>query len=561
MKILDKYLIRTFIPPFFVAFGIALFVLVMQFLWVYVDELMGKGLGIFDLSELFFYLSMTMVPMALPIGVLLSTVMVMGNLAERYELSSFKSAGINLLRIMLPLILAITGIFIFSIFTSERIIPWANLKFYSRFYDIRKSKPTVSLETGVFNDEFRDYTLRIGKKSADGISIGDVLVYQNRGGSQNLINQTQAKSGEMMNTPDGAFMVMNLFDGVQFQETQGTVNSGQKSTYPFVRVKFKSWQKLFDLTQFDRQETDESMFKNHQKMQGSVMLWNAADSIRKTKTRYYEDLHRNMLRQFTPLLRKAETVIQPITSVGEEDIIKLGRINQEPEKANKTSRKKNEIIAQQWSEAQRKIDSASRYRLEETPFSTGMPLSRLENAAIVDTSLSKKLNQSFYKLTQDMPKNEWVNLRSRTESKIRNAQTDLETATSMVKNTEEQAGKFIYEMHMKYSLAAVCLVFLFIGAPMGAIVQKGGFGYPILIAISFFMVFMVSIIYCKNLKDSGDVSPEMAAWIPVFIMIPIALVLTYRAIHDYKLMNFDPKKLWVTFLEKLIFWRKQKTSL
>ena len=129
MKIIDKYLIKAFIPPFFVAFGIALFVLVMQFLWVYIDEIMGKGLNIFDISELLFYLSMTMVPLALPIGVLISTVMVMGNLAERYELSSFKSAGVGLVRVMRPLAMAVGAITIFSVFASEKVIPWANLKF------------------------------------------------------------------------------------------------------------------------------------------------------------------------------------------------------------------------------------------------------------------------------------------------------------------------------------------------------------------------------------------------------------------------------------------------
>ncbi len=137
MKIIDKFLIKSFIPPFIVSLGIALFVLVMQVLWVYIDEIMGKGLSIFDITELIFYLSMTLVPTALPIAVLISSVMVTGNLAEQYELSSFKSAGIGLVRILRPLVVAVSLITIFSILVSEKVIPWANLKFYSRFYDIR----------------------------------------------------------------------------------------------------------------------------------------------------------------------------------------------------------------------------------------------------------------------------------------------------------------------------------------------------------------------------------------------------------------------------------------
>ena len=140
----------------------------MQFLWLYVDEMMGKGLGILELMELLFYLTLVLMPQALPIGVLISTVMVMGNLAERYELSSFKSSGVSLVRVMRPLMMTVGAITIFSFFSSDVLIPWANLKFYSRFYDIRKSKPTVSFQAGVFNDEFQEYTLRIGKKDPNG---------------------------------------------------------------------------------------------------------------------------------------------------------------------------------------------------------------------------------------------------------------------------------------------------------------------------------------------------------------------------------------------------------
>jgi lipopolysaccharide export system permease protein len=139
MKRMDLYLIKSFIPPFFVAFCIALFVLVMQFLWVYIDEIMGKGLTIFELTELVFYLSMTMVPNALPLGVLISSVMVLGNLAERYELAGLKSAGISLMRIMRPLAITAFIIACSSLFVADRVIPWANLQFHSRFYDIRKT--------------------------------------------------------------------------------------------------------------------------------------------------------------------------------------------------------------------------------------------------------------------------------------------------------------------------------------------------------------------------------------------------------------------------------------
>jgi lipopolysaccharide export system permease protein len=243
MKRMDLYLVKSFIPPFFVAFCIALFVLVMQFLWVYIDEIMGKGLTFFELTELVFYLSMTMVPNALPLGVLISSVMVLGNLAERYELAGLKSAGISLMRIMRPLAITAFMIACGSLFVADRVIPWANLQFHSRFYDIRKAKPTLAFEENVFNDEFQDYTMRIGKKSADGRHLKDVMIYGNQSsGNADLVNQIMAKNGEMFTTKDRQYIVMNLKDGIQYQET--TNNRDGIKHYPFVRIKFKSWQKI-----------------------------------------------------------------------------------------------------------------------------------------------------------------------------------------------------------------------------------------------------------------------------------------------------------------------------
>ena len=300
MKILDKFIIRSFIGPFIVSFFIALFVLIMQFLWLYIDEMMGKGLTIFDVSELLFYLSVGFVPQALPIGVLISTVMVMGNLAERYELSSFKSAGVSLLRVMRPLLMAVGTIAIFSFFTSEVLIPWANLKFYSRFYDIRKSKPALNLEAGVFNDEFAAFTLRIGKKYGDGSQLEDVMIYGNKGFNNSLVNQTLAKRGEMLNSADRQFIVMNLFDGIRYEETTGS-NGQQSSKNPFVRTKFSSWQTIFDLSEFDRKKTDEDLFKNNQKMLSSGQLFGAMDSMNRLNLQLADELNRNARELLTPL--------------------------------------------------------------------------------------------------------------------------------------------------------------------------------------------------------------------------------------------------------------------
>ena len=160
LKQIDKLLVTSFVPPFVATFFIALFVLVMQALWLYIDEIAGKGVGFFLLVELVAYMSVSMVPLALPIAMLISSVMVLGNLAEDYELSSMKSAGVPLLRIMASLIAVASLVSVGSFFIANNLIPVSNLKFKSRLYDIRRSKPTLNMEEGLFNDDFQGYAIR-----------------------------------------------------------------------------------------------------------------------------------------------------------------------------------------------------------------------------------------------------------------------------------------------------------------------------------------------------------------------------------------------------------------
>jgi lipopolysaccharide export system permease protein len=536
MKIIDRFLIKSFIPPFLVAFGVALFVLIMQFLWLYIDEIMGKGLSIFEVVELLFYLSVGLFPQAFPIGVLIASVMVMGNLAERYELSSFKSAGVSLIRIMRPLMLVGASISLFSIFTSEVLIPWSNLKFYSRFYDIRKSKPALNLEAGVFNDEFAAYTMRIGKKSADGRKIENVLIYGNKEYNTTTYNQTMAKNGEMLTTADKQFFVMNLYDGVQFQETSNTTSSGK---FPFVRIKYKSWQKIFDLTEFDRRKTDEDLFRSSQKTQSSRQLLKGIDSMKVRIGEAQTDMLREMRERLTPFKTpvkiQVDTTVKPISdgkntsqSAQNQGVVHVDApLSTKAKKDTKTpldTSNQPEIV----------IGAFGKDALDGTPYA-GRTLTQ---QAPKDTFINRYLTDNFYDITKKMPTHELAGFYQKSQGQARMNQTAIENMTRNNQVTFELRSKYTYELNLKYVFALICFVFLFIGAPMGAIVQKGGFGYPILVAIIFFMVFMIGVIYCKNLRDGRSLSGTEAAWIPFLLMLPIAALLTWRAVNDYKL-NFD----------------------
>jgi lipopolysaccharide export system permease protein len=561
MKILDKFLIRSFIGPFIVASFIALFVLIMQFLWLYIDEMMGKGLTIFDVSELLFYLSIGFVPQALPIGVLIATVMVMGNLAERYELSSFKSAGVSLLRVMRPLLYAVGMVTLFSFFTSEILIPWANLKFYSRFYDIRKSKPALNLEAGVFNDEFANFTLRIGKKHGDGSQLEDVMIYD-KGINTSLVKQTIAKKGEMLNSADRQFIVMNLYDGIRYEETTG--NNGQQSgKNPFVRTKFSSWQTIFDLSEFDRKKTDEDLFKNNQKMLSSTQLFGAMDSMRRLDRTVTNDLNSNIRALMTPLRKPTTGVLPPSSGSSSMQTIETNPSVTNPKMAgnisvnvakkvdtisNKSIKKGEKKIVSTSEKVKKQLDSISKATL------AGTPLANAANPITVkkDSLRNKALGANFYDVIPATLQGERYGLEQRTENSARNVQSNIENTMRQTKLNYEQRSKFVYELHMKYTAAIICLVFLFIGAPMGAIIQKGGFGYPILVAIGFFVLYIIGTIYCKNMKDAGGLSATSAAWLPVLFMLPIALLLTWRAVNDYKMSLDGTGKKIKTVFQNLI---------
>src|SRR5690606_19472974 len=191
----DRLLVSSFIPPFIMSFFIALIVLIMQFLWRFIEEIIGKGVGIPFIMEMFFYKSISLFPLALPIAVLLASVMVLGNLAERYELSSFKSAGVPLTRILRPLFIVCILVAGFSFYCSNTMIPIANLKYQSRLYDIRNQRPTLSIEPGVFNEDFKGYAIRVGTKHRDNETIEDIMVYDDQQRNKGELNLVTARRG------------------------------------------------------------------------------------------------------------------------------------------------------------------------------------------------------------------------------------------------------------------------------------------------------------------------------------------------------------------------------
>jgi lipopolysaccharide export system permease protein len=513
MKKIDKLLLSSFFGPFAVSFGIALFVLVMQFLWLYIDDIAGKGVNLFVLLELIAYLSISMFPMALPIAMLIASVMVLGNLAEHYELSSMKSAGISLLRVMRSLIVCAAGIALFSYLISDFVIPVANLQFKSRLYDIRKQKPALAIEQGVFNEDFRQFVIRVGQKERDGETIRQVLIDDQSSAGRTKMNQILADSGQMYTTRNNRYFVMNLFRGTQYQEPTSS-GAQEQGKYPFIRTNFKSWTKVWDMGEFEMGSTDKDRFKAGRSQLTMKQLRFNVDSLNDLiwngKKALAEDLMANLKKQLAPAPVPSAVVPPQVPP----DIQNPPPVEQKSGKAkNKIRKKKSEPID---------IKPAQQIQLPAGP----------------QQQLTKPIKE-YALFSETFRAEDRQNLMKNALERAQSARTMIETKKAQITSRRKEWAKTGYELYAKYNGALACFLFLFIGAPMGAIIRKGGFGYPILVSIIFFVFFIVLSITFRKFAENFVFTPLWAAMMPCILMAPIAVFLTRKAINDSSMFNTD----------------------
>jgi lipopolysaccharide export system permease protein len=275
IKKLDKLILRSFIGPFIATFFIAFFVLMMQILWKYIDDLVGKGLDFITIGQFVWYASASMLTLSMPIAILISSIMTFGNLGESYELVAIKSAGISLLRFMRPLMwvaVLLCGItFVFA----NYVIPFAQLKFVTLYNDIFYKKPAFDLKEGVFFTHIPSYAIKVGKKDADGKTIRNVLIYEQGGSVQD--NSIVAETGVMSVSQDKKFLEFNLQNGYRYQERG---NAGDTAT-EYIRLGFKEYKKLFDISTLQIQNTSDTIYRNNFKMLSIRQLDKSLDSMHK----------------------------------------------------------------------------------------------------------------------------------------------------------------------------------------------------------------------------------------------------------------------------------------
>jgi len=479
MKKLQTYMLKSFLGPFIFTFFIALFILLLQFLWKYIDDLVGKGLEWHIIARLLFYASSTFVPLALPLAILLSSLMTFGNLGENYELVSIKAAGISLRKAMKPLAILAVFISIAAFLFSNYVLPVANLKFGSLLYDVRQQKLAFNINEGIFYDGLDNIVIQVGSKDKDNKTIYDVKIYDHTDRKGNT-KVTLASKGIMELSHDKQKLIFTLFDGNSYSEIE---ESGYRKTRPFQRMKFDKQILVFDLGDFQLNRTNEDLFRSHYSMLNIEQLNYSIDSLSKSKVERVEFYKKKYLKRYAYIDQMDSTMVDTviITDKPAQDSLKYPLIN------NFNNEAAVQILA-----------------------------NSLKNVR------SLKENVLFYK-------------------------KEIESRDLILKKHE-------VVWNQKFKLSIACLIFFFIGAPLGAIIRKGGLGLPVVISVLFFVVYHVTSITGEKAALTGEWNVNIGVWLSTLVILPIGLFLTWKATTDAPLLDAE---IWGRFFNKFRFLKKK----
>lgn len=453
IKKLDKLILKSFIGPFVITFFIAFFVLMMQSLWKYIDDLVGKGLDFITVCQFLWYASASLLMLAMPIAILISSIMTFGNLGESFELVAIKSSGISLLRFMRPLTwlcIILCGItFIFA----NYVIPFANLKFMTLYSDIYVKKPAFDLKEGVFFTHIPNYAIKIGKKDSDGKTIHNIIIFEQNNAIQD--NCIVAEKGVMKISEDEKFLEFNLENGYRYQERGNIYDSSTEYT----RLSFKSFKKLFDLSVLQKQQTNDSIFSKNFKMLSARQLNKNIDSLKREEYK------------IDSLLNKKKYAV-------------LHYANIDLKKENKSA------------------SLATDYK------------------KLFPDSVSRKINQLAM-------------------NKVAELKSSFSQLTSEKTLKQKDLVMHQIEWHRKYAISLACLILFFIGAPLGAIIRKGGLGMPLIAAIIFFLIFHLLNMFGEKFVKQEVLSPAIGMWLAIIALAPVGVFLTYKAMNDSQILNKD----------------------
>ena len=464
MKSIHKLVLKSYLGPMILTFFIVMFVLMMNFVWRYIDELVGKGLSAGIIIELMSYAMANMIPMGLPLSMLLAAIMTMGNLGENYELLAMKSAGMSLVRITKPLIILVGFIAVGSFFIGNDLVPYANRKMYSIIYDIRQQKQTLEFQDGLFFNGIDNMSIRVGHQDPETHLLRDVLIYDNRQANGNM-NTIVADSGYIRLSDDKRYLLVTLFHGQTYEQAR---NSQWYTKSTLRHHTFDLQKQIIRMDGFAMGRSDANQFSNSQTKDISE-LQHDIDSlelkVNAATTSSYE-----------PLLK-------------EQIFVRDNSVLPQPDSLRVDKRGYGNLMA---------MDSIAR-----------LPVREKEEV--------------------------WDNARTLAKNSRNMFAFDETTA----KDALNQLYRSKVEWHKKISLPVSIIIFFLIGAPLGAIIRRGGLGLPVVVSIIFFVIYYIISLSGEKLAKEGSWDAVYGMWLSTFILTPIAVYLTYKATNDSSLLDTD----------------------
>lgn len=475
------FMLQSFLPLFLMTFFICLFIVLMQFLWRYVDDLVGKGLEMSVIAELFFYAALTMVPMALPLAVLLASLMTFGNLGERFELTAMKASGISLLKTMRPLMILMVFVAIGAFFFQNNVLPVAQTKMWTLLYSMRQKSPELDIPEGVFYDQIPGYNLFVKSKNVETGVLYDLMIYDISRGFENS-RIIVSDSGKMKFTEDKTHLFLKLYDGESFENLREQNSNNAAQNMPYRRESFSDKEILvaFDAN-FNRMDEsgmrNQYVGKNITELQATIdSVTMRVDSIGNVYAKsikespyfgipYYRNVYRD--HELTKVPQEAVTLDRPVD-----------------------------------------IDSI---------FSGATP-------GLAKSYLSQAL------------------------TKAKRTKQDYEFKSYSMKDDRKTIRRHGIELHKKFTLSFACIIFFFIGAPLGAIIRKGGLGMPLVISVILFIFYYIIDNMGYKMARDGKLEVWEGMWISSAVLLPLGIFFTYKAVNDSAVFNADA---YINFFRRL----------
>jgi lipopolysaccharide export system permease protein len=457
IKTLHIFLVKKYIPPFLATLFIGMFIFLMIFTFTYIDEIAGKGVESLVLAQMFGYIFLTFLPAAMPLAVLLSSIMTFGNLGETYELASMKSAGQSLLSIMKPLLLLISALAAFCFFYNNYTLPYIHLQAGRLLYNVRASKPAFNLKESVYYNGIDGYTIRVGQKDKNGTTVRNVFIYDHTEGLGNVA-QTYAREGEITMSRDGRFLTFRLKDGTHYQQPLGEPR--QQVTRPNMIMHFKEQTVRIDLSGLKMENYSEELFKDRAEVLNVKQLGWYRDTAQKYRVQSYGQTYDQFVNQY--------------------------------------------FFSKSLAQARNNKDTGS-FRL------------------------------SRYLAAQSLQKQRLI--RESALSMARSADSFMESKINEEQNHLGSMAKYDVERHKKFTVSFACIILFFVGAPLGAIVRKGGFGMPVVISVILFIIYHVVTITLEKMVLEGKLNVVPGMWTSQFVFLPIGLWLSFKAANDSPLFE------------------------